>query len=412
MVVALFLFLFLYILYDYRKGSILIFILSPILDMFPFLWQSLGKVLIIIAVLIWFIRSRNKLNIIFKSIFTIGILITIISLLISNHFGAIKHTPSVIILVLYYCSIYVLYNYISDDNNLSKFAVNIIVKLSTILVINGVVETLVHYNPLLEIGRNFGLYSEDLRIVDEIRYGIKRSQSIFDMHTTWGGYTIISFCTLLFLSKYKNFSSRNLLLLLVLLAANCFFTGARSAIIGLVFTLFAFIDYKDFKKRNVQIGIMVILLISPLFIDYFQEVFSSISDSEKVGGSNADMRENQFDICFYHFFKSPLYGNGISYTWEFALAFDKTLYGAESLWIPILIDQGILGCLAIITMYMVTAIYLIRTGNKRFIFVLLGFLIFNTLSSIPHFSIVNVIYYVIILSFYNYEKYYSIQSDN
>lgn len=412
MVVALFLFLFLYILYDYRKGSILIFILSPILDMFPFLWQSLGKVLIIIAVLIWFIRSRSKLNIIFKSIFTIGILITIISLLISNHFGAIKHTPSVIILVLYYCTIYVLYNYISDDNNLSKFAVNIIVKLSTILVINGVVETLVHYNPLLEIGRNFGLYSEDLRIVDEIRYGIKRSQSIFDMHTTWGGYTIISFCTLLFLSKYKNFSSRNLLLLLVLLAANCFFTGARSAIIGLVFTLFAFIDYKDFKKRNVQIGIMVILLISPLFIDYFQEVFSSISDSEKVGGSNADMRENQFDICFYHFFKSPLYGNGISYTWEFALAFDKTLYGAESLWIPILIDQGILGCLAIITMYMVTAIYLIRTGNKRFIFVLLGFLIFNTLSSIPHFSIVNVIYYVIILSFYNYEKYYSIQSDN
>ena len=412
MVVALFLFLFLYILYDYRKGSILIFILSPILDMFPFLWQSLGKVLIIIAVLIWFIRSRSKLNIIFKSIFTIGILITIISLLISNHFGAIKHTPSVIILVLYYCTIYVLYNYISDDNNLSKFAVNIIVKLSTILVINGVVETLVHYNPLLEIGRNFGLYSEDLRIVDEIRYGIKRSQSIFDMHTTWGGYTIISFCTLLFLSKYKNFSSRNLLLLLVLLAANCFFTGARSAIIGLVFTLFAFIDYKDLKKRNVQIGIMVILLISPLFIDYFQEVFSSISDSEKVGGSNADMRENQFDICFYHFFKSPLYGNGISYTWEFALAFDKTLYGAESLWIPILIDQGILGCLAIITMYMVTAIYLIRTGNKRFIFVLLGFLIFNTLSSIPHFSIVNVIYYVIILSFYNYEKYYSIQSDN
>ena len=412
MVVALFLFLFLYILYDYRKGSILIFILSPILDMFPFLWQSLGKVLIIIAVLIWFIRSRSKLNIIFKSIFTIGILITIISLLISNHFGAIKHTPSVIILVLYYCTIYVLYNYISDDNNLSKFAVNIIVKLSTILVINGVVETLVHYNPLLEIGRNFGLYSEDLRIVDEIRYGIKRSQSIFDMHTTWGGYTIISFCTLLFLSKYKNFSSRNLLLLLVLLAANCFFTGARSAIIGLVFTLFAFIDYKDLKKRNVQIGIMVILLISPLFIDYFQEVFSSISDSEKVGGSNADMRENQFDICFYHFFKSPLYGNGISYTWEFALAFDKTLYGAESLWIPILIDQGILGCLAIITMYIVTAIYLIRTGNKRFIFVLLGFLIFNTLSSIPHFSIVNVIYYVIILSFYNYEKYYSIQSDN
>ena len=408
MVVVLFLFLFLFILYDYRKGSILIFILSPILDMFPFLWQSLGNVLIIIAVLIWFIRSRSKLNIIFNSIFTVGILITIISLLISNHFGAIKHTPSVIYLVLYYCTIYVLYNYISDDNNLSNYAVNIIVKLSTVLVINGLVETLLHFNPLLEIGRNFGFYSEDLRIIDEIRYGIKRSQSIFDMHTTWGGYTIISFCTLLFLSKYKNFSSRNLLLLLVLLAANCFFTGARSAILGLIFTLFAFIDYKDLKERNVQIGIMVILLISPLFIDYFQEIFSSISDSEKVGGSNADMRENQFDICFYYFFKSPLYGNGISYTWEFALAFDETLYGAESLWIPILIDQGLLGCLAIITMYMVTAIYLIRTGNKRFIYVLLGFLIYNTLSSIPHFSIVNVIYYIIILSFYdNYEEYYS-----
>lgn len=158
---------------------------------------------------------------------------------------------------------------------------------------------------------------------------------------------------------------------------------------------------------------MVILLISPLFIDYFQDVFSSISDTEKVSGSNADMRENQFDICFYHFLKYPLYGNGISYTWEFALAFDKTLNGAESLWIPILIDQGILGCLAIISMYIVTAIYLIKSGNQKFIFVLLGFLIFNTMSSIPHYSIVNEIYYVIILSFFdNYEEYYSIQSEN
>lgn len=413
MVVALFLLLCLYILYDYRKGSILIFILSPILDMFPFLWQSLGNVLIIIAVLIWFIRSRSKLNIIFHSIFTIGILITIISLFISNHFGAIKHTPSVIYLVIYYSSIYVLYEYISEDINLSDFAVNIIVYLSIVLVINGVVETLVHFNPLLELGRTLGLYSEDLPIITEIRYGIKRSQSVFDMHTTWGGYTIISFCTLLFLSKYKNYSNRYLLLLLVLLAANCFFTGARSAIVGLFFSLFAFIEAKDLRNRNVQIGIMVILLISPLFIDYFQDVFSSISDTEKVSGSNADMRENQFDICFYHFLKSPLYGNGISYTWEFALAFDKTLNGAESLWIPILIDQGILGCLAIISMYIVTAIYLIKSGNQKFIFVLLGFLIFNTMSSIPHYSIVNVIYYVIILSFFdNYEEYYSIQSEN
>ena len=107
--------------------------------------------------------------------------------------------------------------YISEDINLSDFAVNIIVYLSIVLVINGVVETLVHFNPLLELGRTLGLYSEDLPIITEIRYGIKRSQSVFDMHTTWGGYTIISFCTLLFLSKYKNFSSRNLLLLLVLI---------------------------------------------------------------------------------------------------------------------------------------------------------------------------------------------------
>lgn len=407
MVYVVLLLLSLFVLYNYNKGCIFIFVLLPLLDMMPIGSTSLGTILIVITLFIWLIRGHNKVFVIKKSIFTFGILLMSISFIVSNYYGVVKHTPSVFLSIIHLLSIYVIIDCLNNNQKTSYFAIQTVVSLSTLFSINGLIETLTHINPLLNLGIDIGLISNDIPIIEEVRFGFKRAQSVFDMHTSWGGYTLLSFCLVFFIIKYKGYIIKHPFFLLSIIGANCFLTGARSAILGFVISFIAFINFDDLIERKNKKIICILLILSFLFLDYFQTIISSFQNTDNVDGSNVDMRENQFEICFYHFLKSPIYGNGISYTWEFALPMDKNLNGAESLWIPILIDQGIIGVIAIVTMYLLAAVYLYKTGNTKFIFVLLGFLVFNTLSSIPHFSIINLIYYIIILAscHINDEKY-------
>ena len=398
--------LLIYLLSNYNKGSILILIILPLLEQIPIGSFSVANILVVIIVLLWLVKSNHKIFEIKNSVFTYGILFMSMSLVLSNIHGAVKHTPTVYLSIIQLLSIYVMIDCL-NNKTLTNFSIKIITSLSMIFSINGIIETITHSNPLLNFGINIGLISNDIPIIEEVRFGFKRVQSVFDMHTSWGGYTLLSFCLVFFIIKYKGYIIKHPFFLLSIIGANCFLTGARSAILGFVISFIAFINFDDLIERKNKKIICILLILSFLFLDYFQTIISSFQNTDNVDGSNVDMRENQFEICFFHFLKSPIYGNGISYTWEFALPMDKNLNGAESLWIPILIDQGIIGVIAIVTMYLLAAVYLYKTGNTKFIFVLLGFLVFNTLSSIPHFSIINLIYYIIILAscHINDEKY-------
>lgn len=73
--------------------------------------------------------------------------------------------------------------------------------MASILTINGLIETITKYNILLNIAINTGLYSPDTRVITEVRYGLKRAQSAFGMHTSWGGYAFIVCCFLLYLKN-------------------------------------------------------------------------------------------------------------------------------------------------------------------------------------------------------------------
>ena len=103
------------------------------------------------------------------------------------------------------------------------------------------------------------------------------------------------------------------------------------------------------------------------------------------------------NICFYYLSQSPWIGNGIAFTWEYVLPQNEDLLGAESLWIPVLIDQGILGAVAVSSMFVACMIYLIKHNAIRYTIVVLGFLVFNSMSSIPNISITDFVYYVILL---------------
>lgn len=156
--------------------------------------------------------------------------------------------------------------------------------------------------------------------------------------------------------------------------------------------------------------LMFVFLFAGSFIEgYFQTIYSSIIDTTQVSGSNADMRTIQYEIASIFLNKALWFGNGLSYTWEYVLYYYKELYGAESLWIPIMIDQGVLGIFSYALFFINCSFFLLKNKQKRMLFFVIGFLTFNTLSSIPNVPIVfTMAIYLILMIEIN--KYYSVQN--
>lgn len=111
-----------------------------------------------------------------------------------------------------------LIDYLGRFAYLKKYALKVVIVMAAVLSINGLIETLTHYNIILNLAITTGLYPSDTLIITEIRYGLKRAQSAFGMHTSWGGYAFIVCCFLLYLKilqynfqvcKLSHYSARN-----------------------------------------------------------------------------------------------------------------------------------------------------------------------------------------------------------
>lgn len=386
-------------LYKPDRGIILIYLLSPFLNFFKFGGQSAFIYLNAIIVICYFIAHIKTIKKIPENPFFFCILLVSFSFIISNYYGYYRHTPIMISNIFEYFSIFVVYDILRRNPIvIFKFAFKVILIMAALISVNGFLETITRQNILFDFLQDTGLYDKDARRITEVRFGLKRAQSAFTMHTSLGGYCLISFTFLYYLKKYCKVKARFLGTIIVLLGMNLFFTGARSAIVGFTIAILTFIKLKDFKSIKGVIGLLALFLAFVLLQRYLDTIFNSIFYSDNAGiGSDTDMRNNQFDICTYYFLQSPIIGHGISYIWEVALPYNKELFGAESLWMPVMVDQGILGIVAVIFIYLSVIRYLWKSNCKKFIFVPLGYLVFNSMSSIPGFSVVYLVYYAILL---------------
>ena len=236
-------------------------------------------------------------------------------------------------------------------------------------------------------------------LITEVRFGIKRSQSIFSMHTTNGAISLVLFCLLLYLKRQTNFFNGNKLInvLIVLLLITVFLTGARSAMIGCVICCLMF-----YEKKLLQFKYVLLLLVAGCILigslhEYIQEVLDSIFDTEKVSGSNTDMRSIQFEIAYLFLAQSFWFGHGLSYTWLYVKIFYDELLGAESLWIPVMIDQGFVGIMAYAFFFICCILYSIKKKVFSISFFVLGFLVYNSMSSLPGFQITYILIYIIVM---------------
>ena len=99
------------------------------------------------------------------------------------------------------------------------------------------------------------------------------------------------------------------------------------------------------------------------------------------------MRANQFAIAFDMFMNNPLFGNGIN-TLSTIRKSNAEIYGAESSWMSISIQQGLLGLVAYLILYKEIYDHMVKSVGKRdTFFYLSGLILMESVTGVMVFSV-------------------------
>lgn len=326
-------------------------------------------------------------------------LLMICSLFLSNYFAHEKHTSSMFLMILsQYLVVFIFWQlYRTSPMMVTMFFVKALLTLGFIISFYSLFETITKTNPLVRFFVNVEAYSSD-SIIDEIRFGLKRSQGVFSMHTTNAGIALISFATL-YVCRFNGYIKHKLInnAMIALLFMTVFFTGARSGIAALMISLPMFLDKRSLSVKCIFLLCLLGFILSIGTSGYLSSIIDAFVDTEKVGGSNTNMRENQLDISLAYLMQSPIFGNGIQYTFTTVKILDEDINGAESIWFTAMIDQGLLGVFAYIMYYVSCIWYCFKCGYAKFSFFVIAFLVFYTMSSIPNVPVTYTFIYLFMM---------------
>ena len=388
----LFLFVVAFLIFRFDDTVVVLAPLTCFLSMFVVPYFSLDTVSLfdlIVVVVIGLFIFKGRLHKVITCPFLICFVAMGISYFGSNFFGIEKHwVMSIAKLLTSYGLPIVLWFSLDGEKRVALYLKSLTV-LSVLLLMYGLFELILNSNPIIENGVSSRIYMNHVCLGVDARFGVRRLQSFLPLFGAFG-YTCGSFFLILLYLRV-NYSSMIRMPDLILICVLCLFvvcilcTGTRSVYLSFLIGLCVF--YKKVKKYfTYAIVLIPVVLLLLSMSSFMMDIVGSFTDTQKVGGSNTDMREDQLLISLYYFFQNPIWGNGPSFTFTTVKAFDSGIQGAESIWFVLLIEYGLVGCLAFCITIIVPIYYLFKKGMTPLIFIVLMFLANKTLSSVPGIS--------------------------
>ena len=123
-----------------------------------------------------------------------------------------------------------------------------------------------------------------------------------------------------------------------------------------------------------------------LFSDKVTELLDSFSSKTDVSGSNAEMRQNQLLSVIKTLGGSLIWGFGFK-GYSVAIKANDDILGAESIWLQLLLQGGIIAVVIQLFLYIYIIKYFVKfiPSNKRIIsmFFFAGWIIFVSMTSSP-----------------------------
>ena len=385
-----------FLFYNYRKTVITITVISAFLSAQGILQANvLGIISVPMLMLLPFnVRSRNIH--IGKFPFIVVFFILLLSFFLSTYFAEDKHYMTMLLVACEatICPVVFWVVLMENKERTVKYAMRVSIIYASFICFYSLYESALQVNPFVDYMKSIGTYSYNYDL--QIRFGLKRCYTFFPMHITNGAVSIILFSILLYAKIKKIIQGRYVDIIIVLLGFNAFATGARSVIISFLIASLFFVNKKFITMKHIFVLYIIAIIIFVGLWDYIKNIMDAFIHTDSVAGSNSDMREVQLELALFFLNQSFWLGNGMGFTY-YVITNYKEMMGAESLWFPVMMEQGVLGVIAYILFFIFIIIYGFKEEMKNLAFFSIGFLVLFTMTSVPCIYPTHIVSYLFIL---------------
>lgn len=318
----------------------------------------------------------------------------------------INRIPSTVISILLYSYIY--FQCLRNIRDV-KLAAAVYMLFSLFLVGNGMLELFTHKCPVDDWIRSMPFIDKEHAWdtdFEELRFGLPRIKSFMPFSITYGVACAI-LLSLPFYLVFENFRKSLLMRLLVpmslvFLLIGVITSASRSPILGIVVLLsYLFLDKELFKRYKTKILLLLLLIAVFMWPFIYDNIMSILNPkaADAIGGSSMDMRTVQYSIAFDYMMQSPLFGLG-----KETQITDILFFGGESIWLPLMINNGILGVFGYIYLYYAIVKNTKVSGSRYLHIVTASWLVMNTATSLMGLGDATYLTLYMLLYRYNYLK--------
>lgn len=189
------------------------------------------------------------------------------------------------------------------------------------------------------------------------RYGMVRAFSFFGIHIRFGIACafMLFFYIVLLQKKWFVMKQPYLIFISVMLLAGSLMANSKTAYVGILFFAFGLFSLKQLTNWKVILPVIIVTAVIAIYFPQYLLNFTSLFDeniAEEGGGSTVALRVEQFRVAKDMFMLNPLLGNGLGSieVLKASSGFSRIL-GAESSWLEILPERGLVGALIYIFMF-------------------------------------------------------------
>jgi len=371
-------------LLDFRKTIAILAPFHLILALIPFqkMPVSIFEIIAFMALCFYLVkRPFSQWGYLVKNPFNVGIVLTLISIVGTNYFIEPHWPTSTLRFMSAFIYPMILWNCI-DEKPIYRLTVMVTVAFALVMSLYILVEVSLGTNPVIQTVLANKWVNEDLVInYQEMRFGFKRCQGFLATPAGSGFFLglfgVVLYCVSSCLEEKKKY-----MVILVGLFLFCsLLSGTRSVIAATAVASMIIVRKEFFSTKYFVLKMLLVMGVVAVAGSFFLEILDSFVNSNKVHGSSADMRMEQLFVTLLYWARSPIWGNGNGFVWTFVKEVDADIAGAESIWFQVLLDQGLVGAVAYLSVC-INAMVVVFRKIKIWMLVPLGFLVGKTLSSV------------------------------
>lgn len=296
--------------------------------------------------------KKNKIPIAIISLLILTMLEYIVSDLSSGRWYYLHET--IVFSIAYLFFPFVFWNMLETRDDIILYG-RFLLYFFLIVVVYALFEAVTGNNIIAQWANQSGVMVGEGGIGYTERFGLKRCNSILPWCSALGMNSALIFSVLILLNAIGFKFQKWEYLMIFLLPFAVLLSGTRAQFIVFAICILGLLPlflnkHSKYFRHFMLYGLIVLITALP----FFSLIVDSILHTDKIGGSNENMRLVQLEITLDYLKQSPLFGNGKRFVMEVACPNNMLLYGAESIVFSQLIERGILG----LTSYYLIAIFL------------------------------------------------------